>query len=299
MGVPRCWLAASWLIPRMDMQSLPILSRSMDERRWWMLIVNHLVSRKVWLFGHLFRTQALPTTRMCGRQPCLLPPRAKDWLLDAIFDALVTSSIRLDVRGQSSVGAATGNFQLMNEAESTASRIFLDKESLDLGVALCQDRKAYRITNSHLHCQLRRLKTKFYDSSTFFLCRATGPLTKAHSFQPCTIFTFCNHSQLGDGHHASRLFFKLGTAVLQTGNDAVLEVDTVRECRQSCSNETRSVPLVIDSILGLFKNGTSTIPILGNRQLNGYLETLTIILSSYISGANNTMLTATLQSLEA
>ena len=60
-------------------------------------------------------------------------------------------------------------------------------------------------------------------------------------------------------------------AVLQTGNDDVLEVDTARECRQSCSNDTRSMPQAVDSILGLFKNGTSTIPILGNRQLNGYL----------------------------
>ncbi|KAG0245595.1 hypothetical protein BG011_002754, partial [Mortierella polycephala] len=52
------------------------------------------------------------------------------------FDALVTSSIRLDVRGQGSVGAATRNFQLTNKAEATATRIFLDKESLDMGVAL-------------------------------------------------------------------------------------------------------------------------------------------------------------------
>ncbi|KAG0195839.1 hypothetical protein BGX28_000533, partial [Mortierella sp. GBA30] len=215
------------------------------------------------------------------------------------FDALVTSSIRIDVRDQGSVGATTGNFQLTNNIESKATRIFLDRESLDLGVALCQDRKAYRITNSHLHCQLRQLKTKFYDSSTFFLSRATGPLTKAHSTQPCTIFTFCNHSQSGDGHHASRLFFKIGTSVLQNGNGAVLEVDTVRECRQSCSNETRGVPQVVDSILGLFKDDVSTIPILGNRHLNGYLETLANILSSYISGANSTVLAATRQSLEA
>ncbi|KAF8920907.1 hypothetical protein BGZ58_004266, partial [Dissophora ornata] len=48
------------------------------------------------------------------------------------FDALVTSSIRLDVCDQGSVGATTGNFKLTNKAESTATRIFLDKESLDL-----------------------------------------------------------------------------------------------------------------------------------------------------------------------
>ncbi|KAG0277865.1 hypothetical protein BGZ96_002683, partial [Linnemannia gamsii] len=127
----------------------------------------------------------------------------------------------------------------------------------------------------------------------------TGPLTKAHSFQPCTIFTFCNHSQSGDGHHASKLFFKIATAVLQRGNSAVLEVDTVRECRQNCLKETRSIPPVIDSILNLFKDGTSTILILGNRELNGRLEALANILSSYISGANNTILTTILQSLEA
>ncbi|KAF9579966.1 hypothetical protein BGW38_003563, partial [Lunasporangiospora selenospora] len=48
------------------------------------------------------------------------------------FDALVTSSIRLDVRDQGSVGAVTGNFRLTSEAESTATRIYLDKESLDM-----------------------------------------------------------------------------------------------------------------------------------------------------------------------
>ncbi|KAG9319124.1 hypothetical protein KVV02_004110 [Mortierella alpina] len=214
------------------------------------------------------------------------------------FDALVTSSVRLDAHGVGSIGAITGTFQLSNDMEGAATKIFLDKESVQAGVALCQDPKAYRITNIHLHCQLRQLKTKFFDPSTFFLCKATGPLTKAHSLQPCTIYTFCNHSQSGDGHHASRLFFKIARAVLQAGNDAVLEVETMQECRRSCSNETKNIPPVLDSILELFTDGASTIPILGNRQLNGYLETLANLLSSYISGVNNNILTATIQSLE-
>ncbi|KAI8605274.1 hypothetical protein EDD21DRAFT_299754, partial [Dissophora ornata] len=202
------------------------------------------------------------------------------------FYALATSSVRLDVNSQGSVGAVTGNFLLLNDADSTATRIFLDRESLELGLALCQDQKAYRITNSNLHCQLRQVKTKFYDPSTFFLCRASGPLTKTHTLQPCTIFTYCNHSQSGDGHHASKLFFRICMAVLQTGNNAVLDIETVQECRRGCSNETRSIPPVIDAILGLFKSWNTT-AIIDNRTISGHLEALASILSSYVSGANN------------
>jgi hypothetical protein len=71
------------------------------------------------------------------------------------FDALITSSIRLDVRDQGSIDAVTNIFQLTSNAEAAATRIFLDKESLEMGITLCQDRKAYHITSHHLHCQLQ------------------------------------------------------------------------------------------------------------------------------------------------
>ncbi|KAF9087427.1 hypothetical protein BGX27_002937 [Mortierella sp. AM989] len=212
-------------------------------------------------------------------------------------DALVTSSVRIDEPDKGSVGALTGTFQLLDAVDTTSTRIYLDKESFDLGMALINDANAWRITNSYMHGQLRQFKTKFDDASTYFLCRASGPLTKAHTYRPYSVHTYCNYSRAGDGHLASKLSLNISTLVLKDGDGAVLSLGTVQECRRGCSNESRNIPSVIDSILSLFRNGASTIPILTNRELNGHLETLALLLSSYISAANKILLTSTMQNL--
>ncbi|KAG0221238.1 hypothetical protein BGW41_007065, partial [Actinomortierella wolfii] len=187
------------------------------------------------------------------------------------FDALITSCVRLDEGGQGSVGASTGIFQLVEENDIKGTRIYLDKESLDLGLDLCRDRRAYRITNAHFHYQLRQLKTKFHDPSSYLLCRATGPLTKAHTLQPCTIFMVCNHTQTGDGHQASKLFHKIGMSVLQSGGDATLEFATVQECIERCTSNSKGISAVLRSIGELFDDAPSIL-ILGNTELNRNLE---------------------------
>ncbi|KAG0043229.1 hypothetical protein BGZ89_006530, partial [Linnemannia elongata] len=50
------------------------------------------------------------------------------------FDALVTSSLRLDTRMNANVGCATPSFLLCSTSHSLATKIFLDQESLDDGL---------------------------------------------------------------------------------------------------------------------------------------------------------------------
>ncbi|KAG0319248.1 hypothetical protein BGZ99_005215 [Dissophora globulifera] len=214
------------------------------------------------------------------------------------FDALVTLSVRLDVSRQGSVGANTGTFSLRSDDDSRSTRIFLDKESLELGMALNQDKKVWRISNSNTQHQLRQLKTKFDDPSTYLLCRAWSPLTKDHSLQPCSVWTYCDHGQSGDGLQASILFHAISMAVLNEGNAAVLELSTVQRCRQGCSAHSNNIPSQIDSILDLFSADTTRIPILGNRQLSRHLEVLANHLSSYFKVPNENILQAVFHRFE-
>ncbi|KAF9425689.1 hypothetical protein BGZ94_007312, partial [Podila epigama] len=52
------------------------------------------------------------------------------------FDALITSSLRLDEKVNPSIGAVTPTFMLASPEDSRATRIYLDKESLDASLKM-------------------------------------------------------------------------------------------------------------------------------------------------------------------
>ncbi|KAF9430532.1 hypothetical protein BGZ94_006327 [Podila epigama] len=90
------------------------------------------------------------------------------------FDALITSSLRLDSKLEPCLGASTPTFVLEDKSSSLATKILLDKESLQAGLKMAKDATTCSISSSDLLYQLRQLKTKFFDASTFYLCRASS-----------------------------------------------------------------------------------------------------------------------------
>lgn len=84
---------------------------------------------------------------------------------------------------------------------------------------------------------------------------------------------------------ASRIFCLMARAINKAGADAKLAKQTVVELRGQSSNSGEIVQ-EFDSILLLYSEGQSLIPIVGNKNLNNPLEASTRRLSTWIATAN-------------
>ncbi|CAO3565325.1 unnamed protein product [Mortierella alpina] len=205
------------------------------------------------------------------------------------FNALVTSSLRLDSSCPASVGGSTSSFKLRDPQESKATRIFLDKESVEKAFALARDRATSYVSAFNKFEQLRQLRSKFHDGSTYRLCRASGFMTQSHTCMPYTVFTLADfdQSQSVEGRAASSLFQAIATGVLTQGLEACLELATVLTLRSQCSDQG-SIGRIFDKIVESFSS-QKAIAVIGNTALNAELEGLAQILSSYISTANKSV----------
>ncbi|KAK5797110.1 hypothetical protein F5H01DRAFT_385294 [Linnemannia elongata] len=203
------------------------------------------------------------------------------------FDALITSSLRLDTRMSASVGCSTPSFLLSSTSHSLATRIYLDQESLDDGLRLAHGKDTWCVSSSNIMWQLRQTKTKFHDPSTYYLCRSSSPFANKHPCQPFTIFTLLAYDQShsGDGVVLSRLFHTIASRVIQDAREAVIDRQMVEDLRDRCTDQTNASK-GLDLILELFSGTQTTIKILGNLHLNNALQTLAPLISTYISKAN-------------
>ncbi|KAF9085305.1 hypothetical protein BGX27_003504, partial [Mortierella sp. AM989] len=201
-------------------------------------------------------------------------------------NVLATSSIRLDTSGMVSVGGSTLYFQLTTADNSKAVRIFLDRESVESAFELGRDKDAWTVSRRNILCQLRQLRSKFHDASTYFLCRASGYLTRHHVSQPYSVFTLINFDQSrpGSGAAAGSIFKAIAISVIKEGVNAKLYLSTMKECRGQCGDT--KIASTLYAIIGLFSPEIDAILIIGNHQLNTELEILATHMSSYIATAN-------------
>ncbi|KAF9582548.1 hypothetical protein BGW38_000073 [Lunasporangiospora selenospora] len=203
------------------------------------------------------------------------------------FNALITSSLRLDKVVKPSIGVSTPSFKLINKGDVLATRIYLDARNLQTGLKMAGNRDTWNVSNSNVLCQLRQVKTKFFDASTYYLCRGSSHFTRFHPYQPYTIFSLasCEQFECGDNVEASNLFHNIASNVIKDGAQAVLEKKTVQQLRSRCTDQG-SIPNEFDRILSLYGDDDDSMPILDNHDLNDPLESLASHLSPFIATAN-------------
>ncbi|KAI9490511.1 hypothetical protein BDB00DRAFT_931164 [Zychaea mexicana] len=179
------------------------------------------------------------------------------------FNALVTSSIRLDAKHTPELGPTTSKF-VINKEHGCQVQIFLDITNYHDATKIALDDHASNIQDVDILQQLR---------------------------QPQTIFTYCtfdNGAPDSDGRLASPIFAHVASEVIRKKDDAVLEKRTVLDILKQCKSDGR-VAKVIADIHALFPRGCASIHILNNFDLSNILNTLAHNLSSYLSSANNTI----------
>ncbi|KAI9306974.1 hypothetical protein BJ944DRAFT_144408, partial [Cunninghamella echinulata] len=204
------------------------------------------------------------------------------------FNALITSSLRIDTKMEPSIGAKTLSFVLNNDQLSLATRIFLDKNSIEMAIKLALSETTTCINSYHLFYQLRQLRTHFHHASTYYLCRASSSITSDHISQPYTVFTLADFDCGKDsqGKIASELFQLIALQVFKF-NRPTLNKKKVEHLTKRCNNG--KIFEEICSILLLFHAEEDELVIMENRQLDTHLRSLADILSSYIVTANKSV----------
>ncbi|GAA5802317.1 hypothetical protein HPULCUR_007781 [Helicostylum pulchrum] len=195
-------------------------------------------------------------------------------------NVVVTSSIRLDHTTKPTLGGVTTNFQL-TESDSLSTVLYLDEESVEKANNLAKNINAASTSNCNIINQIRQLNTKFDSASSYYLCRASGPITKSHQYFPYSIYTLYDFDR--GRNPASKLFSKIALSVLKEGNKAYLDKSLVNECVSNTTGRAKSLLL---GAYNVYKDGEEQIKIIGNRELNEQLEKLSSWLHPYIITAN-------------
>lgn len=86
-------------------------------------------------------------------------------------------------------GAASTSFKLEKLKESFSTRIYIDEYALNKAMTLAENKDAKAVTNYNILDQFRQEGTHFESPSTYYLCRASGFVTRTHQCQPYSIFT--------------------------------------------------------------------------------------------------------------
>ncbi|KAG2220446.1 hypothetical protein INT45_004188 [Circinella minor] len=219
------------------------------------------------------------------------------------FNSLSTSSLRLDILEKPNVGPTTSGFG--NSLDPAIIKIFINQQSWKTAENLFMKQSNQYIHNYDSLYQLRQLQTRFDKLSIYSRCRAASVQTDNHICQPYTIFTFANCDNIkddSDGRVMSLVFRQIALSIIRQQDSGVaadkivgfLEKTFLERMILKCSNDGKT-KRILESITELYEHNTSSIQIIGNNQLNSYLETLAELLCPYLCRVNKHVSDAIIQ----
>lgn len=207
------------------------------------------------------------------------------------FNALVTSSIRLDTKHAAELGPTTSKFDI-DTKHGRDIQIFFNEENYIEATKIALNQHAANISDTDILQQLRQIRSKFNDHSSYIPSRSSSLHCDFHRLQPQTIFTYCTFdtsSSHCDGKLASQLFAHIAREVINKKEEAMLHKSVITNISGKCKPGGK-VKDILDDISELFANGCTAIKILDNNiPLCNHLKLLAHILHSYISQANQTI----------
>lgn len=205
------------------------------------------------------------------------------------FNILVTGLKRLDGYTQSCTylaGRCASAFSLGNDTESENVRIFLDKKQLQLALAYASG------TNIPVFDVWLLRQTRSYHGSlhSYIPGKATWEQIKyLYSGIPVSTFSLASSPQSTStkkaSHVASSLLRHIATEVHVHEKGAQLDKHILQDLRRDIAKGTK-VPGVLDSILQLFKEGETSIDIIGNQDLERMLDMLPGFMAQNLSLQN-------------
>ncbi|CEG84520.1 hypothetical protein RMATCC62417_18311 [Rhizopus microsporus] len=201
------------------------------------------------------------------------------------MNVLITSSIRIDVDKMPTIGSSSSN----GFKPTKGTQIFVQQSNLEHFNSDFSQRLLYPFDQ---YAQLRQLRSKFHQLSTYLCCRSSSKFTNELRARPLTIWTLADHDHHGsgdsDGRLASRLFRSIASSVWEKGDQAAIDLRLVQELKVKCTPNGK-IRCIMGEIEQLFSNELPTIPVIGNNDLNQQLQKLAPLLSPEIVKGNNSI----------
>ncbi|KAI8635752.1 hypothetical protein BD408DRAFT_377804 [Parasitella parasitica] len=243
---------------------------------------------------NMFPPNSLPLNNARYKNLCLKTVRDPDGVKllvgTKVFNGLVTSSTRIDRDLLPEVGPTTSNF-VLNGEDAGMIEIYIDETAWYDAKKLAEDESAQEVYSFNILYQLRQLRSKFHQYSTYFSSRGSSTDTNDHIMQPYTIWTYCNfdsqNDEYSDGRIASKLFHNIAIRVIKYQEAATVEEKMIQNLVSQCKGE--KVKECMENILDLFDE-SKQIKIIENKVLNDELCKLAVILNPYIANANNNVM---------
>ncbi|KAI7871457.1 hypothetical protein BDF14DRAFT_1929755 [Spinellus fusiger] len=118
------------------------------------------------------------------------------------------------------MGGVTTNFKLLG-VDSLSASIYLDKKLIEKAKSLAENINATSVSNTNIINQLQQISTKFDKPSSYYLCQASGPITKSYKYYSYSIYTLYNFNH--GRNPGLKIFANTGISVLKNKDQAVLK----------------------------------------------------------------------------
>jgi hypothetical protein len=207
------------------------------------------------------------------------------------FNALVTSSIRLDQTSELETGPSTKQF-----SPSRNTQIFIAQTSRIAANDIIETKKNTLYDFDILH-QLRQLRSRLTSPSTYSISRACAMLTNQISCKPYTIFSILDagsNTSDTDEKLASMVLRHIALKILNKQTTITkLEIDEILKLKEGDT----VVLNAIKSISSLMAENES-VPILHNQELETLLNTLASSITNKLPTYNEHVKTKFQQRIE-
>lgn len=200
-----------------------------------------------------------------------------------VFNALVTSSMRLDIDADPEVGSSTTLF-----TPTLQQKIYLSQKSLDAAkVIINSEKKCFNQID--IFSQFRQLQSQFSSPSTYFISRCSSLYVDNIACRPFTVFTLAD----AEGNTLT-IDVKIGSQIFQAVakgmlfNKGKLEKENLTALTRN-GKETK-VEKILLGIINLFDENNGELAILKNEDLDSHLFDLAFIITPKIREYNQSVI---------
>lgn len=197
-----------------------------------------------------------------------------------VFNALITSSLRLDIEGaEAEVGASTTNF-----TPSLATKLYIPGVVNKLAMENLKNTTT-TFYNHALISQIRQLRSKFDNPSTYMIARCSSPFTNNLLSQPLTIYTVAEF----EGKIEPEL--KLGSRIMRTFASAALynkgqvKIDQLKNLVTNDENQETKIQKHLNHLITI-NSGREYINVMGNKDMNRTLTDIAAIMTPKLADYN-------------
>ncbi|GAA5806720.1 hypothetical protein MFLAVUS_000068 [Mucor flavus] len=196
------------------------------------------------------------------------------------MNALVTSSIRIDLEVGPDVGSSTMEF-----TPSLDTKMYILSSQQEAAKKITTLDTVDSLYPHDILSQLRQVRSKFTENIGYMSLRASSPITNYHNLKPYTIWTLSNYDDSLTSPSAAKIGSRLFQLIARYNlNRYVVKKSDVEELWEKCGDG--KIKNLLKLIIVESFNDSDNLILKGNKKLEHQLQEIFIAVSSTINTVN-------------